>query len=115
MRRVGGNGVDYSVWNSKTLEYDYYRAVGGASLRSGVIAPPPQIGPGTSIGVTPEDAARPLPVGSSRVGSGPTARGLIAADAGERAMGQFGVDPGFVRAGLLLGSAYLLYKYVLQG
>lgn len=113
MKRVGGNGVDYSVWNSGSLQYDYYRSVGGASLRAGVIAPPPRISRGTAIGVAPEDAARPLPFGSRRIGSGPTARGLIATTAGESPMGQFGLDDGLVRAGLLIGSAYLLYKYVL--
>ena len=110
MRRVGGGGVDYSVWNDKTLQYDYYRAQGATPLRAGVIAPTPRIPRGTDIGVAPEDAARPLPVGAMRVGAGPHARGMVAARNGGSPLGQ--VDGGLVNAGLLLVSAYLVYKYV---
>jgi hypothetical protein len=68
MKRVGGEGVDYSIWNPKTLTYDYYRAP--TALREGVIAPKPKLGSGGRLGLAPEQAARALPAGAVKAGGG---------------------------------------------
>jgi hypothetical protein len=80
MNKVG-HGVDYSVWNDHTLAYDYYRAP--KKLRAGVIAPMPRIRSTTALGATPGAAARRLPGGAVRIGSGPFAKGVIAARNGD--------------------------------
>ena len=77
MKTISDNHVTHSVWNPRTLRWDYYRALGGANLRYGVFAPSPHV-PTQSIGTPIDKAARPLPLGASKVGSGDIARGLVA-------------------------------------
>lgn len=77
MKPVSDNAVTHSVWNPRTLRWDYYRAMGGAKLRYGIFAPTAQV-PADSIGTPIDQAARPLPLGAAKVGDGEVARGLVA-------------------------------------
>ena len=71
-----GHRATHSVWNARTLAWDYYRAP-MSGLRDGVMAPKPG-GPRHNLGITPEEAARPLPAGAVHLGSGLFARGMVA-------------------------------------
>lgn len=75
MNPVGHNAT-HSTWNKSTLQWDYWRAMGGA-LQSGVIATRPNL-PRRELGIAPEDAARSLPATAKRVGMGRYPRGLVA-------------------------------------
>lgn len=108
MNKVGGNGVDYSVWNDQTLQYDYYRAP--RKLRAGVIAPMPKIRSTTSLGATPGAAARRLPSGAQKVGSGRFARGVIATRNGD-ATALSGIGETGDGTKLLVGIAVALAVY----
>lgn len=66
----------YSKWNYSTKEYDYYQAQG--DLRAGVFAEDAPRRLTTSLGLSPEEAARDLPLGARRVGSGKVAQGMVA-------------------------------------
>lgn len=104
MRQVG-HGVDYSTFNPRTLQWDYWRAMGDPRLRSGVIAPAPRLSR-PQLGVAPEEAARRLPPDVKKIGSGDVARGQVAT---QRALGS--ADD--LRNWAIYGAvAYLLYRYV---
>lgn len=104
MQRVG-HGVDYSTWNPRTLRWDYWRTLGGAKLRAGVIAPAPRLSH-RQLGVAPEQAARKLPSGARKVGTGDVARGQVAS---HQAMG---IDDDARNLLLFAGAAYLMYRFV---
>jgi hypothetical protein len=106
MHRVG-HDVDYSTWNPRTLNWDYWRAMGDTGLRAGVIAKPPRLST-RKLGLAPEEATRRLPAGAKRIGSGDVARGQVAGT-GLGAVGS-GIHPLW-----LLGGAYLVYRYVWKG
>ena len=110
MKHVGGNGVDFSVWNPTSLQYDYYQAPAG--LRDGVIAPTPILS-NRRLGLTPEEAARSLPSAAVQEGSGSMARGMIAGRHGtESPLGSlFGLDPGTMRMLFWIGGGYLAYRW----
>lgn len=96
----------YSVWNPSALNYDYYQAVGG--LKDG-FATPPKLTSGHELGLTPEQATRPLPAGSVKVGSGDRAMGLIATTSGGQ-LGFLEFDSNTKKAALLIVCAFFLYK-----
>lgn len=100
----------YSVWDPHRRQYAYYEAAG--QLAGGVFAPKPTMPAGHRLGVTPDEAAHSLPVGAVLVGRGNLPMGMIASR-NPVELGVFGFDPGTVKIALLLGSAYLIYKYVL--
>ena len=100
----------YSVWDPRTLAWDYYQAAG--QMRAGVFADEPKLPAGHRIGLTPEEAARPLPVGSVRVGSGPTPKGMIATR-NRSALGFFGLEGDtLVRVAVVGALGYLAYRYL---
>lgn len=68
----------YSVWNSPARSFDYYEGPG--DLPDGV-AKPRSLWGGGQLGVTPEEAAPLLPMGSRKVGSGEFPRGVISVTA----------------------------------
>ncbi len=58
------------------MRYDYYR--GPRELRAGVFAPASAAVSTSPLGITPEQALRPLPAGTTPAGAGPFPRGLLA-------------------------------------
>jgi len=107
---VGGRPVTHSAWNPRTLRYDYYRAPAHL-LRSGVIAPPARLPLGGALGIAPEDAARPLPAGARPVGSGPSARGMIASPRGGAALGSILPSGDLFTWAVVLGGLYLAFRH----
>ncbi|MHC4175883.1 MAG: hypothetical protein ACYSWU_00140 [Planctomycetota bacterium] len=100
--------ADYSVWNGKG--YDYYRASG--ELRDGVFAKKPKIRGGGKLGVAPDDAAQPLPMGAVLIGKGLYPRGSIATRKSGNPLAGITLDISNKEL-LMLGIAgYLLWKYV---
>jgi len=69
--------VIYSQWRPDIGGYDYYDAP-GQSVGIGDDLPVPRLSGGTDIGIPSNEAGRSIPSGSTRVGSGPVARGLVA-------------------------------------
>lgn len=71
----------YSVWNHAERRYDYYQT-GEKSAK--VNAPTPKHLSGAhELGMTPEEAAWPLPMGAKLVGSGKIPKGMIAERGGQ--------------------------------
>lgn len=64
----------YSVWNYGTRAYDYYQAPGGGGTHAGS----PPVRSSSSLGASPEQAAWPLPVSATKIGSGRLPKGKIA-------------------------------------
>lgn len=90
--------------------FDYYAT--GTPQREVNVEPPAHLRGGRQLGITPEEAAWPLPGSAKRVGQGPLARGRIAST--RSALGFVDLDPGLVKVGLLGLSAFLVWKYVLS-
>jgi hypothetical protein len=105
----------FSVWDQAARRYDYYQ-VNGNQLRAGVIAQDPNHLRGKTsrdLGIAADRAARPLPAGATKIGSGETARGLIAQRGGNGALaGVFDSQPSVLKIGLLAGAGYLLWRYI---
>jgi len=101
----------YSVWDPHKRVYDYYEATG--KLSGGMFAPTPRLPRGHKLGITPDEAAYPLPAGATLVGKGNLPVGLIASR-NPRALS--GIEPGnkMMTAAALLASAFLIWKYVLN-
>lgn len=97
--------ITHSTWNRRTLRWDYWHAP--MKLREGVMAPSPKL-PKTRMGITPEQAARALPMGARHVGSGDLARGMVAEPLG---LGGLAVDTGrLLAAGLFAYLGYYLWS-----
>jgi hypothetical protein len=77
-----------------------------SGLRDGVIAKPPRM-PRSRLGVAPEDAERPLPIGATKVGSGEVARGQIA----RRGLGGLSLTMDTGRILLIGAAAFLVYHF----
>lgn len=105
--------MKYSVWNTATATYDYYEAPG--TLRAGVIAPTPRLPSGGRLGLAPQRAGRPLPVGAVLTGSGPYAQGMVATRNGGALGDFFGMDIGeLAKFGVIAAGAWLLWTRVLS-
>lgn len=99
----------YSVWNQGRGLYDYFQT---SEVQDVANAPRPTHLRSTKLGLTPTQAAWPLPAGAKRIGSGEFARGRVASTGGgQTGLGDFGV------VGFLLDSrvvavvvGYLLYR-----
>jgi len=93
----------FSVFNWDSGKYDYYTAPGG----DGVAPQPRKQLPRstTKIGVAPEDILRRLPDNAQRAGSGVEPVGVVAVSGDDA-----GTDLSLLTVGMLLGSAYLLWK-----
>lgn len=76
----------YSVWNQGAKQYDYFET---PEVVAKANAPKPSL-PTGKIGVTPEQAAWPLPKDAKRVGQGPLPQGRIASPEGARGIGPLG-------------------------
>jgi hypothetical protein len=99
----------YSVWNQGRGVYDYYQT---PEVQETANAPRPKHLRATQLGMTPAQAAWPLPSGATKIGSGEFARGRVASTAGQRgALGGFGVEslfnPKFVGIAIV---AWFLWK-----
>lgn len=66
----------YSVWNQAAGLYDHYED-GAADARANAPAPR-HLRRSDTLGLTPDEAAWPLPLGARKIGSGPTAMGRVA-------------------------------------
>lgn len=102
----------YSCWNQSLGAFDYYE--GGAEQRVLNTEKPKHLVSRT-LGSTVDQAAWPLPAGARKIGSGPDAIGRVAV----RKMNALGDDAGgdntsLMKAALLAGAGYLLWKYVVK-
>ena len=97
----------YSVWNQSAKAYDYYQ---NADRQNGANTPTANHLRQTKLGLTVEQAAWPLPAGSRKLGSGPFAKGRIAGTRSGMGLGAF--DDSSVKIGLLVLSAFLVWKFV---
>ena len=102
-------GITYSVWNPSKTAFDYYEGPG--HLRDGVIAPQPRHLSQSRLGLTPEEAARPLPAGAIKIGEGPLPKGLIANRKSGVALGAFGLSGDPMDLAFLAFAGYLLWSY----
>jgi len=99
----------YSVWNQGKSSYDYYE---DASQQVSLNVEKPSHVVNRTLGSTVDQAAWPLPLAARTVGSGDAAVGRIAT---RKKLGGLGDDLATsptVKAGLLIGAAYLIWKYV---
>lgn len=101
-------GITYSVWNPTRGGFDYYEGAG--HLRDGVIAPQPKHLSRSRLGLTPEEAARPLPAGATKIGEGPLPKGLIANRKSGVALGAFGLGGDPMDLAFLGFGVYLLWS-----
>ena len=88
----------YSVWNWEKGQYDYYSGNRSHGYRSTVGYPASRAQQG--LGEVPERSVQPLPAGVRYIGSGTTARGMVAAPSKRS---------GLVFAGLALGALALVW------
>lgn len=102
----------YSVWNQGVGAFDYFE---DDSKQQSLNAPTPKHIGSRTLGSTIEQAAWPLPAVVRHIGSGPQAVGKVASRAsGGSPLGAI-VDNELAKAGLLLGCAFLMWKYVVKG
>jgi hypothetical protein len=95
--------MTYSVWDHANRVYNYYQTPENSAATS---APKPAHLRSSILGMSPEEAAWPLPSGAAFVGTGKYPRGHIASpgSAGRTGLGFFGIfdsGPGNL---LLLGA-----------
>ena len=97
----------YSVWNQGAKAYDYYQS---SAQQNGANTPSPSHLKKTSLGMTPEQAAWPLPSDARKLGRGAFPKGRIARKGGAVALS--GVGGSEIQIGLLLVSAFLIWRYM---
>lgn len=99
--------MKYSVWNNRERAWDHYEAPG--ALRDGVFAKAPALKASHAVGMTPEEAARALPLGARHVGRGPQPVGMIASRKGVLGMSVFGIElrTAALYGALIAGGVYL--------
>lgn len=103
--------MKYSVWNFGTASYDYYE---DARVSTGQNAPKPGHLVNRTLGSTIDQASWPLPSDAKRIGSGTVAIGRVATRKGAAdALGETMLSSPLAKAGALLVSAILAYKYLL--
>ena len=92
----------YSVWDHATRRYSYFQTL---EQSAAVNAPAPKhlAGMGDDLGLSPEEAAWPLPSDAVKVGEGIAAKGMIASSA---SVGHKAGKP-LIYFGLGLALAYL--------
>lgn len=103
----------FSVYNPDSGQFDYYESSRKQLVQN--VEKPRHIAAHHTLGATVDAAAWPLPADAHRVGSGEHAIGRIASRS-RRRMGALGdtFDEPLVRAGLLVGSAFLIWKFVVK-
>lgn len=98
----------YSVWNQGRGVYDYFQT---PDLQDGANAPKPGHLRERQLGLTPDQAAWPLPAGAKKIGSGEFARGRVASPTGGQGLGFFGIDNLFDARVVGFGiAAFLLWR-----
>ena len=98
----------YSVWNQGRGVYDYYQT---PEVQEVANAPRPDHLRQTQLGLTPGQAAWPLPAGAQKIGSGEFARGRVAGTGGVTVLSGFGVESLFdIRVAAVAVVAWLLWK-----
>lgn len=102
----------YSVWNPGALNYDYFE---DNTKAASINAPAPKHLVSRTLGSSVEQASWPLPANVRAVGSGDHAIGRVASrGSGGSSLGDLMPSDPLIKAGLLLGSAYLLWRYVVK-
>jgi hypothetical protein len=96
----------YSVWRPELKQYDYYAAQ--PALGDVYNPPPRQLRSHGELGLTPDEAAWPLPGDAKRVGQGVLARGMVAT-LNRGALGSFELTSTVGMLGLVL-AAYGLWR-----
>lgn len=104
--------MQYSVFNVGTGAYDYYE---DGREPSSVNTPSPTHVIDRTLGCTVDQAAWPLPADAKKIGTGPVAIGRVASMKRGGALGDVSLQSPMAKAGVLLGAAILLYKYVVKG
>jgi hypothetical protein len=97
--------LTYSVWNTDTRQYDYYRGPGPGGTHAGS---PPRRRSKTALGASPEDAAWKLPPSAVKTGSGDIPVGRIASIGNASALGIDTSD--VVSVAVIAGLAYLAWE-----
>jgi hypothetical protein len=98
----------YSVWNQGRGLYDYFQ---DAVVQEGANAPKPAHLKSRQLGLTPDQAAWPLPAGAKKIGSGEFARGRVASPTGGQSLGLFGIESVFDIRAIALGvAAWFLWR-----
>lgn len=101
----------YSVWDQARKRYDYFEAQG--AVDNDTSAPRPGHLRDHALGVSPERAGWPLPLGAKPIGAGKYPRGMIASRNGGAlaGLGFFEVTP----TNLVLWGAigWMVWKFVL--
>lgn len=100
----------YSVWNQAHKRYDYYEALGTAGEPTANVPAPKHLRSKT-LGITPEEAAWPLPADARKIGAGPLPMGRIARRGGGSALGSAEESSSMVSIALLGIAAYVLWRY----
>lgn len=98
--------MTFSVWNNSTRAYDYYETPRSQPITMPV---PHHLGHKT-LGVTPVQAAWPLPKAAVRRGAGPYPKGVIAAPAAAALGEALEGTRNWIIIGGLAVAAYLLWK-----
>ena len=79
----------YSAWNQAAKLYDYYETPEQQTTINS--SPPKHIRGGSDLGVTPEEAAWPIPTKAVLIGSGQFAKGRVANKPGTARMAMSGL------------------------
>jgi hypothetical protein len=102
--------LTYSVWNTDTRQYDYYRGPGPGGTHAGS----PKVRARNALGASPEQAAWPLPSSAMLVGSGPMPKGRIASKRStapiEALAGLAGIDLDPLSIGIVAVLAYIAWR-----
>ncbi len=102
----------YSVWNQGTGLFDYYESSRAQATLN--VEKPTHLRGSQTLGAFVGEAAWPLPSDARPVGSGSMAIGRVARARGSVSATGDVFDSDTVRAGVLIGAAFLLYKYVVK-
>ncbi len=105
-------GQIYSVWNQPLGAFEYFESTLPQQKLN--VEKPTHLRSRT-LGSTVDQAAWPLPGNLRRIGSGPEAIGKVAASKGGVSLGDYAAELPLVKAGLLVGAAWLAWKYVVKG
>lgn len=101
----------YSVWDHARREYDYYQT---PEKNGATQAPPPKHMRHHRLGMTPEEAAWPLPSNAVRVGAGKYPKGHIAVR--KSGLGALGIIPDLTPTNAILMGAlgWMVWTYVIK-
>jgi hypothetical protein len=103
--------MTYSAWNVGTGQFDYFE---DGQPQGKLNAPKPGHLRSRTLGATVDQAAWPLPASARYVGSGGAAVGRVASKKSASALGDLSTDDPLVKAALLVGIAYLAWRYVVR-